>query len=348
MAAEPQAMNEQALAGVDALDQRRAIRQLVQDYALNADNVTSVPPALGLLPAIPQDTLLAGMVTDSTKAKYLQAMRHYLGFAGSSAAALDPATLARWRGQLAATTSQTANTINNRLTGVKRFMLAAAEQGYIPQELGLAFARVRGVAPKALKERRRPFNRTRITPEQMRRICMAPLTLSDDRAPLIKLRDAALLATLASSGVRLMEGATLRVDQIEEPVPGRFQVRVMGKTDAVPRVAPLSPEAQQAIARWLAARGLNTPYIFVSFGGRGRTPTTRHLSDVAVWKIVKAYAAAVGVAHVKPHDFRRFVGTQLTRRDIRMAQKVLGHKNINTTTQYDLAELELGVTDDLY
>ncbi len=52
---------------------------------------------------------------------------------------------------------------------------------------------------------------------------------------------------------------------------------------------------------------------------------------------------------MKPHDFRRFVGTQLARKDIRMAQKALGHKRLETTVRhYVLDELEPGLTDDLY
>jgi integrase/recombinase XerD len=52
---------------------------------------------------------------------------------------------------------------------------------------------------------------------------------------------------------------------------------------------------------------------------------------------------------VKPHDFRRFVGTQLAKEDIRQAQKALGHKRIDTTAaHYVLDELEPNLTDDLY
>jgi integrase len=48
-------------------------------------------------------------------------------------------------------------------------------------------------------------------------------------------------------------------------------------------------------------------------------------------------------------DVRRFVDTQLAKRDMRKAQKALGHKRIDTTAQqYVLDELEEGLTDDLY
>ena len=37
---------------------------------------------------------------------------------------------------------------------------------------------------------------------------------------------------------------------------------------------------------------------------------------------------------MKPHDLRRFVGTQLAKRDPRVGQLVLGHASIQTTQQY--------------
>ncbi len=70
------------------------------------------------------------------------------------------------------------------------------------------------------------------------------------------------------------------------------------------------------------------------------------MSAVNVWRTVQHYAALVGLAHIKPHDFRRFVGTQFAKEDIRRAQKALGHKRIDTTARhYVLDELEVGLTD---
>ena len=64
---------------------------------------------------------------------------------------------------------------------------------------------------------------------------------------------------------------------------------------------------------------------------------------------MRKYTDEAGLDDVKPHDFRRFVGTQLARNDIRQAQKALGHKRLETTARhYVLDELEAGLTDDLY
>jgi integrase len=92
-----------------------------------------------------------------------------------------------------------------------------------------------------------------------------------------------------------------------------------------------------------------SPYVFTSFAGKGQRPTARPLHLSAAWRVVQQTAAQVGLAHVKPHDFRRFVGTELAKRDIRLAQKALGHARIETTARhYVLDELTGGVTDGLY
>jgi integrase/recombinase XerD len=119
------------------------------------------------------------------------------------------------------------------------------------------------------------------------------------------------------------------------------------------REAP-AREAKDLIDAWLLARPVTSTYVFTSFQARGRSaacslPTDRPMDPSAVWRVVRGYAVVAGLVGVKPHDFRRFVGTQLAAGDIRKAQKALGHKRIDTTARhYVLDELEPGLTDDLY
>ncbi len=103
------------------------------------------------------------------------------------------------------------------------------------------------------------------------------------------------------------------------------------------------------IEAWLARRPLESPAVFTRFAGRGPRATALPLSAAAVWRLVQRYARQVGLAHVKPHDFRRFVGTELAKKDLRQAQKALGHTRIETTaTHYLLDDLAMGLTDALY
>jgi len=257
---------------------------------------------------------------------------------------LDATTYARWRTYLATETSMSPNTINRMLAAVKRLMREAAIQGYTTHAIADEFEHVHGVKASALKERTRTHARTRISPDDMRR-----LTDSPDTSTLVGLRDSALLHTLASSGLRASELASLTQAQIRKTDKGSL-LSVRGKNETEYEDAYLSETAYKAIERWLDARQTISPYIFTSFAGRGDSRATHeHMTEVAVWQTVKKYADKIGLSDVKPHDLRRFVGTQLAREDIRKAQKALRHKRIETTARhYVLDELEAGLTNNLY
>lgn len=287
--------------------------------------------------------ILTGQLAPSSIAMYRRDFAAYLQFAQTADAALTPATLARWRTHMANETRLSPRTINRMLSAVKRLLREAAAQGYTSSEIAAAFEQVAGVKPKALKDRVKAYARTKITPTTMRLLCEQP-----DQTTHIGVRDTALLATLASSGLRVAEAASLKTSQIA-PKGESYVVTVQGKNDEAPREAPLSREAHRHISTWLAQRPVGSSYVFTGFAGRGQRLTTRPMSSPSVWRVVQRYAGELGIAHIKPHDFRRFVGTQLAARDIRKAQKALGHKRIDTTaSHYVLDELEPGLTDNLY
>lgn len=292
---------------------------------------------------LPDVAILAGQIAPSSVKMYRRDFAAYAVFAGSVEAAKDSITLARWRAYLAGETSYSPKTINRMLAAVKRIMAEAGQQGYISSVNAAQFADVPGVREKALKSRLKPNARTKITPVQMRQLCDAP-----DRSTLIGMRDAALLATMASSGARIAEVVSLTPRQLVPQGHG-WMISIQGKNDIEQRLAPLSKEAHALIVAWMQARTVQSDYIFTSWAGRGQRPNATPLTEPAAWKLVQKYAAQVGVEHIKPHDFRRFVGTQLAKKDIRKAQKALGHKRIDTTAKhYVLDELEEGLTDDLY
>lgn len=298
---------------------------------------------------LPDVSILAGQLAPSSIRKYRQDLAAYVAWCGSLDAATQPSSLARWRAYLANETVLSPATINRMISAVKRIMKEAAAQGYLEAERAMAFGGVAGVRTQALKLRQRPHARTRIDPADMRRLCSAP-----DLSTLAGKRDAALLATLASSGLRVAELVSLQTGSISHRGGGYF-LSVCGKNDIETREAPLSREAYRLIKEWIAARPLSSPFVFTGFGGRGRddNPGSRAqrsaLTTVAAWQIVQRYSKACGLEHIKPHDFRRFVGTQLATRDIRKAQKALGHKRIDTTARhYVMDDLDPGLTDDLY
>lgn len=292
-------------------------------------------------------SILAGQVRKSSIDLYARDFKAYCEFAGSFDRAIQPATLAQWRTALAKG-EKSPNTINRQLSSVRTLMKAAAEQGYIAHDTAEAFENVRGVKVAAMREKLKSDARTRIDAADMRRLCEAP-----DTSTLAGLMHRALLLTMASSGLRITEVITLTPGQIKEKRQGKkvgYLVYVTGKSDTEAREAPVSMEAYEAIQTWLNARPVASVWIFTGFGGRGsRDPRAEHIHQVSAWEIVKRYATQVGLASIKPHDFRRFVGTTIAKDNPRQAQKILGHKDINTTYKhYVLDELEVGLTDGLF
>ena len=302
--------------------------------------LTLPPPLAG--PAL-DPALLTGQLAPASLAGYQRDLAAYRRFCRDAATALEPASLARWRTHLAQATRLSPHTINRRLAAVKRLLQEAATQGYVEAATAEAFRRVPGVPVKALKDRLKATARTRITPGQMRQLCETP-----DPRTLIGRRDRALLHTLATSGCRVSEVVTLTAAQLLSR-DGNFFLAVLGKNQTEVRTAPLSHEAYASIQAWLARRPVESASLCTSFAGKGHRPTARPMHLSAAWRAVQKAARRVGLAHVKPHDFRRFVGTELAKRDIRLAQKALGHKRIETTARhYVLDELVGGLTDGLY
>jgi integrase/recombinase XerD len=179
----------------------------------------------------------------------------------------------------------------------------------------------------------------------MRLLCDAP-----DPQTLLGLRDRAFLATLANSGCSVGEVVALKTTQICNSLP-IYMAIPQGKL-LLARQAPLSREAHTRIGAWLEQRPVHSDYIFTRFGGRGlqARASAEPLSRTSAWRLVQRYAQLVGLVGVKPQDFRRFVGCELTRRcGLRQAQRALGHKRLETTAQQCVAEeLDGGMTDGLY
>jgi integrase/recombinase XerD len=330
---------------------------------------------LSATPVLLDSAIVAGTKAPTTIAQYRLHWTTYRAFAESlvaagrggtpgpaevDAAALDPATLARWRQHLYETGYITAagqprtysvNAINQRLAAIRGLVAAAAEQGYIPADVSERFKGVKGLKASANRARRNPHARTRISRAQMQAIVNAP-NLSTAAGQMHR----ALLLTLATVGLRISEAVSLQIDQLEfgldEEGRSGWMVHVAGKGQAEAKPRALGAAAKVAIDGWLQTRqrlGVESPYIFTGFGGRGdRAPSGKPISRQAAWELVIRYARRAGLNHVKPHDFRRYVGTQLAKQDIRLAQNQLGHKRIETTAQhYVLDTVGLGVTDDL-
>jgi integrase len=96
-----------------------------------------------------------------------------------------------------------------------------------------------------------------------------------------------------------------------------------------------------AIDAWATAVGVHDGQVFraVDRGDQVRGS----LSEKVVWQLLQAYAVAVGVAGIAPHDLRRTCAKMCRAAggELEQIQLLLGHASVQTTERY------LGTKQDL-
>jgi site-specific recombinase XerD len=283
---------------------------------------------------------MAGRLAPRSLEEYQRIGNWYLAWCTATGhPAREAQSLRQWRQHLVQTTRLSPHTINLRIAGVKSLVRYSAACGQLDRLLSYDFGLVERVSHSALRHRLKTPRPRRYTPQEIRRLCMAP-----DASTLLGLRNRALLLCLASSGIRRHELVSLRRGQIV-PLGDGWSLQVLGKGQAHERVAPLSQEAYTWIQRWLKARDyyVRTDWIYTTVQGQPLK------ANSVLWQ-VKKYAQQVGLAAFLPHDFRRFVGTETAEKHgLRAAQLVLGHKVLRTTEAYYLLDsLQPQMTEGLF
>ena len=169
-----------------------------------------------------------------------------------------------------------------------------------------------------------------MTPGQMKRLVEAP----SPETGALWLRDRAMLELMYAAGLRASEVGSVRLNQW---FPTMSTVTVLGK-GGKERMVPVGVPAARALTRWLETQRPDIVKgneiqaghrLFVS--NRGKP-----LERVAVWGLVKKYAAVAGLHDVHPHVLRHSFATDLLRGgcDLRTVQEFLGHAMVVTTQIY--------------
>ena len=183
--------------------------------------------------------------------------------------------------------------------------------------------------PTALHDRPKTGRRLprALTFEEVERLLEAP-----DRTLLRGRRDHAMLHVLYASGVRVSELVGLTVADVDTR---QGVISVLGK-GRKRRLVPLTSIALTLVTAWIeddraAALGdRQSSFLFPS-------PRGKRLTRQGFWKLISAYARAVGIARaVSPHKLRHSFATHLLERgaDLRTVQAMLGHSDIVTTEIY--------------
>jgi integrase/recombinase XerC len=193
-----------------------------------------------------------------------------------------------------------------------------------------ALAAVR--APKVPKTLPKPLHI-----DAARKVVDAGSRAGDAREQWVLQRDAAILALLYGSGLRISEALGLARGDV--PAPGQGDaITVTGKGNKQ-RMVPLLPQVSQSIADYIALCPHDLPAdgpLFI--GTRGKT-----LSPRIVQLVMERLRSALSLPDsATPHALRHSFATHLLGRggDLRAIQELLGHASLSTTQIYTAVDTD--------
>jgi integrase/recombinase XerC len=190
-----------------------------------------------------------------------------------------------------------------------------------------ALAAVRG--PKISKNLPRP-----LAAASAKRLADPDLPGGDGREPWIHARDAAVLALLYGSGLRISEALGLK----RAECVGTDAITVTGK-GGKRRMVPVLPQVQELIADYIALCPYDLPDRDPLFVGAKGGPLSPRLVQLAMARL----RGALGLAETAtPHALRHSFATHLLARgaDLRSIQELLGHASLSTTQIYTEVDAE--------
>ena len=238
-------------------------------------------------------------------------------------------------------------TLATYLAAARAFLRYAVREGLLRDvSMQRAIERLRAVGSKASYRSPRVDDTLALVVDYVKDLAVAsPSAKSDAGGRPRLLRDRAVLQVLYSTGMRRAEVAALNRRDVED---GRAtQALITGKGNRE-RVVFFDDDTRRAIRDYLSARQDAFAPLFIRHRGRARDPgrggERLRLSAQMIWKLVKRYAAQVGVT-ATTHDFRHLKATSLLNRGANLSevQDILGHASPDTTKRiyahYETAKL---------
>ncbi|HSV22660.1 MAG TPA: tyrosine recombinase XerC [Xanthobacteraceae bacterium] len=254
--------------------------------------------------------------------QFLDFLAMHLGCRVTLAALRDLATqdvrafMAHRRGQGAS-----GRSLMRSLAGVRSFARFLERQG--SGKVG-ALAAIR--APKTAKTLPKALA---VTPAK--RLSDISLRAGEARAPWVLARDAAVLALLYGSGLRISEALSLKVKDI--PAPGHGDTIIVTGKGNKTRMVPVLLPVLQLIADYFAICPYDRAPDAPAFVGAKGGP----LSPRIIQLVMEGLRDALNLPETAtPHALRHSFATHLLARggDLRAIQELLGHASLSTTQVY--------------
>jgi integrase/recombinase XerC len=234
---------------------------------------------------------------------------------------------------------------------VRAFMAARRAQGIGSRSLMRALAGVRSFArfleregkgrvgalaavraPKIAKTLPKP-----LSVSAARQFADADLRAGEEREPWVLARDAAVLALLYGSGLRISEA--LGLQRKEVPAPGKGDaITVTGKGNKQ-RMVPVLRQVLVLIADYVKLCPYDLPADGALFVGARGGPLSPRIVQLAMARL----RGALGLPETAtPHALRHSFATHLLARggDLRAIQELLGHASLSTTQIYTAIDTE--------
>jgi integrase/recombinase XerC len=213
------------------------------------------------------------------------------------------------------------------LAGVRSFARFLERRG--KGQMG-ALAAVR--APKIAKTLPKP-----LAISAAKELVDTDLRAGEEREPWILARDAAVLALLYGSGLRISEALGLRRKEIAAPGQGDA-ITVTGKGNKK-RMVPVLPRVLQLVADYVALCPYDLPPDDALFVGAKGGPLSPRILQLTMARL----RGALGLPETAtPHALRHSFATHLLARggDLRAIQELLGHASLSTTQIYTAVDTE--------
>ncbi len=160
------------------------------------------------------------------------------------------------------------------------------------------------------------------------------LAAGDEREPWNATRDAAVLALLYGSGLRISEALGLKCTDFGS----RDTITVTGK-GRKERMVPVLPQVAKLIADYVALCPYDLPQDGPLFVGAKGGPLSARVVQLSMARL----RGALGLAETAtPHALRHSFATHLLARggDLRSIQELLGHASLATTQIYTEVDAE--------
>jgi integrase/recombinase XerC len=286
--------------------------------------------------ALEQDWLLTlraeRRLSPLTLEAYQRDLRQFVGFLGAhmgEEASLDALAMlkpADVRAFLAARRRDgvESRTLMRQLAGLRSFF-RHAERRRIP--VSSAFSAIRG--PRLPKGLPKP-----LPPAAARAVADAGMRAGEARPAWVLARDAAVLALLYGSGLRIAEALSLRAKDAPVAADSLTVTGKGGKTRAV----PVLPQVGRLIADYMEA----CPYRLAPDEALFRGEKGGALSPRIIQLAMAGLRGALGLPDsATPHALRHSFATHLLARggDLRTIQELLGHASLSTTQIYTAVDM---------